>query len=175
MTMLIDTLHLGSPVVRAMLGMLPHLPAPVVFAPGHKPGVPRGCLHLPTAGLIIAGAAVPADAVSSALLEIDSLARTTRLDVLLLSLRAPGELHPVRADVVLRWGEDFRCRQDLLLWRLRGHRTALVPATTRGQSVVLGQTGLILRDAPIYCGTVGRIQGLAFASAGQRLTLGEVG
>ncbi len=120
------------------------------------------------------GAANPADPIAPALAEINRLARTTLLDVLLLSVQSPQELHPVRVDVMLRGVEAFRCLQNLLLWQMRGYRTALIPPTIRGSSVLLGQSGLILRAARPYRGAVKRIQGLAFASAGQRLTLGEV-
>jgi hypothetical protein len=144
------------------------------FRTGIKPGLPHGCLHLPAAGLIMVGAANPADPIAPALAEINRLARTTLLDVLLLSVQSPQELHPVRVDVMLRGVEAFRCLQNLLLWQMRGYRTALIPPTIRGSSVLLGQSGLILRAARPYRGAVKRIQGLAFASAGQRLTLGEV-
>ncbi|MES3046711.1 hypothetical protein [Sphingomonas faeni] len=166
--MLIEHLHIGSPVVRVMAGLLPHLPAPVVFAPSRNSPVPQGCLHLPAADLLVAGAAGP---VAPALILVDDIARRTQCDVILVSLREPSHAHAVRFDVVFAGLDRTEHVHDLLLWRMKNRATALVPIGRYGQSVVLGRSGLIPSEPPPYPGPVERMQGVALGTAELRRTL----
>lgn len=88
-----SNLHIGSPVVRVIAGLLPHLPAVIVFAPSRTSPVPQVCLHLPAAYLLVAGAAGP---VAPALILIDDIARRTQCDVMLVSPREPNHPQAIR-------------------------------------------------------------------------------
>lgn len=166
--MLIELIHLGSPVVRVMAGLLPHLPAPVVFEPSRTSPVPKGCLHLPSARLVIAGAAGP---VGPALIHIGDIAQRTGCDVILVSLREPRHPHAIRFDVAFYCADRIEYVPDLLFWRMKNRRTALVPIGRYGQSVVLGRSGLIPSEPSPYVGPVERMQGLALGTAEMRRTL----
>ena len=166
--MLVEILHIGSPVVRVMAGLLPHLPAPVVFEPSRTSPVPKGCLHLPAAGLLVAGAAGP---VGPALILVDDIARRTQSDVILVSLREPSHPHAIRFDVAFYCCDRTEHVHDLLLWRMKNRFTALVPVGRYGQSVVLGRSGLIPSEPTPYVGPVERMQGVALGTAELRRTL----
>jgi hypothetical protein len=168
MIALIELLHIGSPVVRVMLGLLPHLPAPVIFKPARSSKVPAGCVQVPTANLIIAGAAGP---IGHALLNADAIAREARCDLILVSLREPGHPHAIRFDAILHLDDRTEHASDLLLWRCRNRAAALVPVARHGQSIVMGLSGLIPSDPTPYANPVERLQGLAMASAELRRTL----
>lgn len=166
--MLIERFHIGSPVVRVMAGLLPHLPAPVVFEPSRTSPVPQGCLHLPAADLLVAGAAGP---VVPALILVDDIARQTQCDVILVSLREPSHPHAIRFDVVFSCADRAEHVHDLLLWRMKNRSTALVPVGRHGQSVVLGRSGLVPSEPSPYAGQVERMQGVALGTAELRRTL----
>jgi hypothetical protein len=166
MPSLIDHLDLTAPIVRAMFGLLPHCPPPVVLPPA--PGLPTGCLHLPAARLGIAGT----DGVPSlAWTEAEALGRGLGCDVVLVSDGDPA----LRYDVLFVEADRIEIVPDLRFWALPGRLPAFVPARGEGPAVVLGRTSLIPVETMPFHDAADRHAGIARAMIGGRLTLAGPG
>lgn len=97
MNPLIEHLSFVSPLVRALVGLLPHMPPPLVLMPSDTSRLPPGCLYLPRAKCLFTAAAGP---IGFALLAADTVAREMEADVLMVSLHAQDDPHPIWFDVI---------------------------------------------------------------------------
>lgn len=168
MNTLLEELHFDAPLVRVLIGLLPYFPAPVVCEPARASSIPRGCLYLPTVQLVLAAAD---GLIGPAILAADALARSAKVDVILVSIRSVVSAQAVRFDVVLAGDSHTEHASDLLFWRLKNRAPALIPTDRRRSSVVFGRSGLIPSFPPPYAGPVERLTGLAFGGAELRRTL----
>lgn len=162
MNPLIDNLSFVSPLVRALVGLLPHMPPPLVLLPSETSHLPPGCLYLPRGNCVLAAADGP---IAFALLAADTVAREMEADVLLVSLRGKDAPHPIRFDVVFRATDRTEHCHDLLFWTMRRRAPAFVPHDSRHRAVVLGRSGLIPSDPMPFTSPVDRMAGIACGSA----------
>jgi hypothetical protein len=168
MSALIEQLHIVSPVARTMFALLPHLSPPVVLAAGPHAIQPEGCLHLPTMNLILAGAGGPLD---PALVSADAVARSTKADVLLVSIRPNQASNAIRFDALFVEGERTELFTDLLFWTLPDCMPAFVPRVKGAPAVIVGKTTLIPSYAMPYANSAERMAGIARAADELRLAL----
>lgn len=168
MTALIEHLNLASPVVKAMIGLLPHLSPPVILEPGPNPLLPRGWLHLPTMKLIVAGAGGPVD---PALIAAERIAMTMEADALVVSVRNNHATNAIRFDAIFVEGGRTELFADLLFWTLHERMPAFVPRAKRAPAVIVGRTTLIPSEAMPYADRAERAAGVARGTAEQRLSL----
>lgn len=168
MTALIEQLHINSPVVRAMLGLLPHLTPPVVLEPAPNSPLTRGCLHLPSMRLIVAGAA---GSVMPALGAAEAIARTMDVDVLVVSIRQNHATRALRYDVLFVEQDRTEYVSDLLFWTLQDRMPALVPMARGAPAAIIGKTTLIPSDVMPFRDAAERAAGLARGVSEQRLAL----
>jgi hypothetical protein len=162
MNPLIENLSFASPLVRALVGLLPHMPPPLVLMPSETTRLPPGCLYLPRANCILAAAAGP---IAIALPAADTVACEMEADVLLISLRRKDDPHPIRFDVVFTAPDRTEHCQNLLFWTMRRRAPAFVPHDSRHRAVVLGRSGLIPSDPMPFANAVERMAGIACGSA----------
>jgi hypothetical protein len=173
MNPLIEHLSFVSPLVRALVGLLPHMPPPLVLMPSDTSRLPPGCLYLPRAKCLLTAAAGP---IGFALLAADTVAREMEADVLMVSLRAQDDPHPIRFDVIFCAQDRTEHCQDLLFWTVRRRAPAFVPQNNHHQAVVLGRSGLIPSDPMPFTNPVERMAGIACGSAElRRVVWGDEG
>jgi hypothetical protein len=168
MTALIEQLHINSPVVRAMLGLLPHLTPPVVLQPAPNSPLPRGCLHLPSMRLVVTGGAGP---VVPALGVAEAVARAMDSDVLVVSIRPNHAIRALRYDVLFVEQDRTEHVSDLLFWTLPDRMPALVPMARGAPAAIIGKTTLIPSDAMPFRDAAERAAGVARGVSEQRLAL----
>lgn len=142
MTNLLTKLDPVSPVARVILMLLPHLRAPVVLEPAPGSALPQGCVLVPRARLIIAGAIGPLDA---ALTEAQDIASALQCDLLLVSLRPPGAASPFRFDALIAGESGYELLSDLVFGLGSGDHPVLLPRYA-GDAISLGRSGLIGAD-----------------------------
>lgn len=160
MPALIDHLDTASPIARAMIGLLPHCPPPVVLPPA--PGLSGGCLHLSAARLVIVGAAGSTD---RAWRDAETIGRRLGSDVVI----ARDDGGPaVRYDVLFVEGDRVELVPDLLFWTLPARMPAFVPALGDGPAVMLGRASLIPVETLPFHDAGERGAGIARGMAGQR-------
>jgi len=168
MTALIEQLHIHSPVVRAMISLLPYLSPPVILEPGPNIWLPQGCLHLPAMKLVVAGATRP---INAALAAAERVARAMDADILVVSIRENHRTRAIRYDALFL--EDGRTElfPDLLLWILPDRLPAFVPVAAGAPAVIIGKTTLIPSEAMPYLDRAEQAAGVARGTAEQRLAL----
>lgn len=166
MSSLIDHLDLTAPIVRAMLGLLPHCPPPVTLPPA--PDLPAGCLYLPVARLVIAGTD---SAPSLVWAEAEAVGRALKSDVVLVSDCDQA----VRYDVLFVEADRVEIVIDLRFWSLPDRMPAFVPSQGEGPAVVLGRTSLIPVETMPFHDPADRNAGIARGMIGKRLTLAGPG
>jgi hypothetical protein len=168
MSALIEQLNFTSPVVRSMLGLLPHLSPPVVLAPGPQSLQPEGCLYVPSMKLVLAGAGGPID---PALAVAERIARSMVADVLVVSIRPQHATRAIRYDIVFVEKRRTEIFSDLLFWTLPDRLPAFVPVRPTAPAAVIGKSTLIPTDAMPFRDRAERAAGVARGIAEQRLSL----
>lgn len=169
MSELIEQLSTASPVVRAMLGLLPHLTPPLILEPAPTSILPRGCLHLPAMRLVVAGAGGPVD---PAIAVADGIAQSMEVDVLLVSIRPPSHAtRRIRYDAIFVEQGRTELMPDLLFWTLPDRLPAFVPMTKGAPAAVIGKSTLIPSYAMPFLDEAERAAGIARGTSGERLAL----
>lgn len=168
MSVLIEQLHFQSPLVRAMIGLLPHLSPPVILTPEPNSLVPPGCLHLPSMNLVLAAASGP---IGPAIAAAERIARAMKTDVLLVSIRPNHATNAIRFDAIFIEKVRVELAQDLLFWTLPARLPAFVPVAKGAPAVFLGKSTLIPSDAMPYLDHAERAAGVARGCDEQRLVL----
>lgn len=168
MTPLIEHLHLHSPVVKSMIGLLPHLSPPLILEPGPKAAMPQGCMYLPAMKLVVAGASGPVD---PALAAADRIAREMAADVLVVSIRPNFGAEAIRFDAMFVEAGRTELFPDLLFWTLPERMPAFVPRASGAPAVIIGRSTLIPSEQMPYADRAERAAGVARGSAEQRLSL----
>lgn len=165
---MIDRLDTGSPIVRAMLALLPHCSPPAILEPHPSSLLPQGCIHLPSMRLILAGATGP---VEPTLSEAERIARAADCDMLIVSIRADAAGRALRYDALFIQQDRTEFALDLLFWTLPHRMAALVPVDKRAAAVIIGRSTLIPSDAMPYADAAERVAGIARGASEQRLAL----
>lgn len=163
MSALIDHLDTASPIVRAMIGLLPYCPPPVILPPAS--GLPGGCLHLPAARLVVVGAAGCTDRAWG---DAEAIGRRLGSDVVIVGAARDDGGPAVRYDVLFVEGDRVELVPDLLFWTLPARMPALVPAMGKGPAVMLGRASLIPVETLPFHDAGERGAGIARGMAGQR-------